>query len=112
MVIDLKRSRVHRLTSGTYTAGCVQRRKSVDSQRRPIDRQTYPSIPSQMIDIPNERLDPRRDWTSPGRAPEAPDADLTGEGPTIAKRGCLLMINGRDGGGISREGAVRDVVGR
>lgn len=73
---------------------------------------TYPSIPSQTIDIPNERLDPRRDWTSPGRAPESPDADLTGEEPTTAKRSCFLMTDGRDSGGISRGRSGVMVAGR
>jgi hypothetical protein len=43
-----------------------------------------------------------------GRAPEAPDADLTGEEPTGAKESCFLMINGRDDGGVSRKGTARD----
>jgi hypothetical protein len=43
-----------------------------------------------------------------GRAPEAPDADLTGKEPTAAKGTCFLMNNGRDGGGVSRREAAGD----
>ena len=46
-----------------------------------------------------------------GRAPEAPDVDLTGEEPAgdgAAKGSCFLMTSGRDGGGISRKEAARD----
>jgi hypothetical protein len=45
-----------------------------------------------------------------GRAPETPDAELTGdsEEPTAAKGSCFLIANGRGGGGDSRKEAVRD----
>jgi hypothetical protein len=44
-----------------------------------------------------------------GRAPEAPDADLTGEEPTTVEGSCFLMTNGPGvGGGVSRKEAARD----
>ena len=45
-----------------------------------------------------------------GRAPEAPDTDLTGEEPraTATKGSSFLMTNGLDGGGISWKQVARN----
>ena len=52
------------------------------------------------------------DETGPatGSAPEAPGADLIGEGeePTAAKGSCFLMTNGHGCGGDSRKEVARD----